>query len=427
MADSAPPADSSAAGGLRGEGLERLLDIARHLNAEARPDAVLEAIVDSLVAVTGADRGVLFLRGEDGTLTFSLARDRNGAPVSSGPGRLCHALIEDAVAKSETRLVGDTSLSEQWGTRPTVQDLDLRTMLAVPLKTNEGVVGAIYVDSHFLTRAFSEADVPLVEAFAALAASAVERVRLQRAASDRDRMRRQLRFASEIQRTFLLPRFPALDDLEGALAYVPALEVGGDFYDVLRLPGGRVALLVGDVSGKGVPGALFGARLLADVRYEALLHDDVAETLTALNRLVCAHATRGMFVTLLFLLVDPVSRKASYGNAGHPPPLVRSADGKVTAWDAPSGIPLGILTDAAYEGGERRLEEGETLLLATDGVMDAVRADGVRFGAERTVAVVAESGGAPASVVEDLIKATAAFAGRRRQADDQTLLAFAWR
>lgn len=414
-------------GPLRAAWLEMLLDVSRRIHTEVNPDAVLEAIVDSLVLITEADRGFLMLRDEEGELVFQIARDHAGRPLEEKRFELCMGAVEEAAETGETRLIGDATAAEGWRSRLSVVSLNLRTIVCVPLKTPRGVVGVIYVDSNAITRGFTKKDVPLVEAFAAQAAAALERLHLQRATMDRDRMRRQLRIAAEIQRTFLQSRFPEVEGVTGALASIPALEVGGDFYDVIRLPGGRVGVLVGDVSGKGVPGALFGARLLADVRFEALYQADVGSTLTALNRLVSAHATRGMFVTFLYVVLDPADRSVQFANAGHVRPVVRAKNGRINEWRAPSGIPLGVMPETRYESGERRLAAGEVLLLLTDGLSDAVRPDGERFGARRLREVVCQTPGEPAALVEALTQATTAFTGKRRQADDQTLLAVAFR
>src|SRR5204862_7415016 len=220
--------------------------------------------------------------------------------------------------------------------------------------------------SNAITRRFSERDVPLVEAFAAQAAVSLERVRLEQAEIERDRMRRQLETAAEIQQTFLPGTFPEIDGLLGAVATVPALQVGGDLYDVIRFPDGRIGLVVGDVSGKGIPAALFGARLLSDVRYEALYHDDVSATLSSVNDIVAKRSTRGMFVTLLYAVYDPVRRQVTFGNAGHLPPLVRAPSGTVVKWEDAGGVPLGIVPGQAYGVVTRRLLAGETLLVLTD-------------------------------------------------------------
>ena len=408
------------------EGVRSLLDVTRRINAEVDPDAVLGTIVDSLVAVVGADRGFLMLRGDDGALRFTIARDRNGKPLEEKKFKVSQGVVDEVAESGKTRLIDDAAASDTYNARMSIISLSLRTILCVPLNTPGGVLGVIYVDSNAITRRFTEEDVPLIEAFAAQAAATLERVRLQRAESERDKMAAQLAVASEIQKTFLPSEFPDRPGVTGAVASVAALEVGGDFYDVIALPGGRTGVMVGDVSGKGVPGALFGARIMSDVRYQALLKDDVAATLTAINEIVAERATRGMFVTFCYAVLDPESKVVEFGNAGHLPPIVRHPDGTLEEWGQPAGMPLGILPDVRYEAGRRQLAVGETLLILSDGLADAEGAKGERFGDGRVRNTLTAAVGDPASLVDGLLQATAAFTGQRPQADDQTLLAVAF-
>ncbi|MDJ0521109.1 MAG: SpoIIE family protein phosphatase [Planctomycetota bacterium] len=423
MADDAAGAGQPEA--LDQDVMQSLLDITRRINAEVDPDAVLGTIVDSLVSLVAADRGFLMLRGDDGNLEFAIARDKKGEPLEEKKFRVSSGVVDEVAESGETRLIDDAAASDAYNARMSIVSLSLRTILCVPLKTSHGVIGVIYVDSNAITRRFTENDVPLIEAFAAQAAATVDRVRLQQAERERDRMAAQLSVASDIQKTFLPSTFPPKEGVRGAVASVAALEVGGDFYDVLSLPGGRVGFLVGDVSGKGVPGALFGARLMSDVRYQALYRDDVAETLSHVNDIVAERATRGMFVTMFYGVLDPASGELEYGNAGHLAPLIRAPDGSLTEWLEPAGVPLGILPGTRYEAGRRSLAPGETLVVLSDGPADAVGAGGERFGDDRVHATLKASSGEPDALVSGLLQAVAEFTGNRPQADDQTLLAIA--
>ncbi len=405
------------------EGLRMLLDVSRRINAERDPQALLAAVVDSLVSVTKADRGFLVLR-EGAGLKFTVARDKSGRPLEAAKFKVSESVLREVATTGVTRLIDDAASSDAYNARMSIINLSLRTILCVALTTPRGILGVIYVDSNAITRRFTERDVPLVEAFAAQAAVALERVRLEQAEIERDRMRRQLETAAEIQHTFLPGAFPEVVGLLGAVATVPAQEVGGDLYDVIRFPDGRTGIVVGDVSGKGVPAALFGARLLSDVRYEALYHDDVAATLAAVNDIVARRATRGMFVTLLYAVYDPKKREVAYANAGHLAPLVRAADGTVRRWEDASGIPLGIVPAHVWSVATHRLEVGETLLLVTDGVIDAVGPSGERFGDDRLTSLFGVSEGAkPAAFVTPLKETLAHFTGDVPQADDVTCLA----
>ena len=427
----APTASGGAAGAgaaaeqrLDAEGMRMLLEVSRRINAERDPEALLAAVVDSLVSVTKADRGFLMLKEGDG-LRFVLARDRKGLPLEAAKFKVSQSVVREVSESGATRLIDDAATSDAYQARMSIINLSLRTILCVALKTARGILGVIYVDSNLITRRFSERDVPLVEAFAAQAAVSLERVRLEQAEIERDRMRRQLETAAEIQRMFLPGTFPETPGLVGAVATVPALQVGGDLYDVIRFPDGRTGLVVGDVSGKGVPAALFGARLLSDVRYEALYHDDVGATLASVNDIVARRSTRGMFVTLLYAVYDPATRRLTFANAGHLAPLVRAGDGTVSRWEEALGVPLGIVPGQSYAPVSKTLEVGETLVLLTDGFFDAVGPTGEQFGEERVTAVVSSASPVPVELVAKLTEAVATFTGNVPQADDLTCLAVA--
>ncbi len=413
---------SSAEQRLDAEGMRMLLEVSRRINAERDPQSLLAAVVDSLVTTTKADRGFLMLK-EGGGLRFVMARDRKGRPLEAEKFRVSESVVKEVSETGETRLIDDAASSDAYHARLSIINLSLRTILCVALKTARGILGVIYVDSNAITRRFSERDVPLVEAFAAQAAVSLERVRLEQAEIERDRMRRQLDIAAEIQQTFLPSTFPEALGLRGAVATVPALQVGGDLYDVVRFPDGRTGLVVGDVSGKGIPAALFGARLLSDVRYEALFHDDVGATLASVNDIVAKRSTRGMFVTLLYAVYDPSNQAVTYGNAGHLSPLVRTPAGTVSTWDDARGVPLGIVPGQSYEAVRHRLAPGETLVLLTDGFLDAVGETGERFGEERLSRTLAAAAGDPGEVVRRLCAAVSEFTANVPQADDLTCLA----
>ncbi|MDF1700973.1 MAG: SpoIIE family protein phosphatase [Planctomycetota bacterium] len=421
MAEETRPGDADSK--LDIEGMQSLLAVTRRINAELDPDAVLGTIVDCLVSIVKADRGFLMLRDDDGELQFAIARDRKGQPLEEKKFKVSRGVIDEVATSGETRLIDDAAASDAYNARMSIVSLSLRTILCVALETQQGVIGVIYVDSNAITRRFTDDDVPLIEAFAAQAAATLERLRLQRAERERDRMAAQLSIASEIQKTFLPSTFPPMDGVRGAVASVAALEVGGDFYDVVALPGGRTGFLVGDVSGKGVPGALFGARLMSDVRYQALLHDDVAKTLSHVNDIVAERATRGMFVTMFYGVLDPATGEIEYGNAGHLAPIIRKADGTLDSWGSPLGMPLGILPNQQYESGRRILGRDETFVVISDGPGDAVGEGGERYGDDRVNDTISAGPADPEGLVKAILDSVAEYTGNRPQADDQTLMA----
>ncbi len=419
-------ADASVppAGGLEPDAVRRLLDVSRRIHAEVDPRAVLETVVDSLVQITRADRGFLLLESADGDLEFTIARDREGNSLSEDTFQISRGVVNEVAESGTTRLIDDAANTDVLQGRQSVIHLNLRTILCAPLWTTRGIVGVVYVDSRAITRRFTPEDVPLVEAFAAQAGAAIERVRLQQAELERDRMRRELEVAADIQRTFLPSAFPAVPGVDGAVRAIPAREVGGDVFDVRPLDGDRLALLVGDVSGKGVPGALFGARLLTDSRQAIRLDAPPGDVLADLGRTVHRRATRGMFVTAFLAVLHVPSGRLAFANAGHPAALVRrpgaAALGRL---ERPSGLPLGILPDTRYETGEATLGVGDVIVLLTDGLADAANAAGERFGAERVEAAIAAGPDEPGRLVDHLLTEVVRYTGAQPQADDQTLVA----
>jgi sigma-B regulation protein RsbU (phosphoserine phosphatase) len=232
----------------------------------------------------------------------------------------------------------------------------------------------------------------------------------------------ELQIAREIQESFLPPSLPTLPGYALAAESRPAREVGGDFYDVLGSPGGRVGLVIADVSDKGVPAALFMALSSTVMRASAAWHQRPRDAVSDANALICRESGSGMFVTLFFCILDPAEMTLTYVNAGHNPPMLARADGSLIELQF-SGIALGADSGAAYEEREIRLSPGDLLVLYTDGVTEAEDASQQQFGDERLAELVKglrdrTAGEALAAIQE----AVAAHTLSAPQYDDMTLL-----
>ncbi|RXE56788.1 stage II sporulation protein E [Methanoculleus taiwanensis] len=238
--------------------------------------------------------------------------------------------------------------------------------------------------------------------------------------SELERKRAELQIAHDIQMSFLpekLPRVPAYDL---AAMSLPAKEVGGDFYDAIPLPDGRLGIVMADVSGKGVPAALFMALSRTVVRAHAR-HSGAKDAIQDANILIAEDSKSGMFVTLFYGVVDAARLTMTYVNAGHNPPLL-FRDGEPRELKA-TGIILGVMEDAEYEEQTVDLRAGDLLLLYTDGVTEAIDPDDKQFGEERLIATVQECRHLPSSeIVERIQQAVFAFCGREPQFDDLTLM-----
>jgi sigma-B regulation protein RsbU (phosphoserine phosphatase) len=238
-----------------------------------------------------------------------------------------------------------------------------------------------------------------------------------------ERKNTELNIARDIQQSFLPETVPALKGMEIAAACIPANEIGGDFYDFIPIDADRTGIVIADVSGKSVSGALFMALSRADLRANVHSCADAAGAVALTNDLIAQDSKSGMFVTLFYGVLDTGARTLTYVNAGHNPPVVLDAKSGTLGTLARTGVALGAMEGTAYEERMMPLTSGTVIVLYTDGVTEANRNDGELFGEERLNDIVRTSAGLTAGQVLDRIKAeTETFCDGAPQADDITLM-----
>jgi len=241
---------------------------------------------------------------------------------------------------------------------------------------------------------------------------AIERSGRRRAELALDAARQELLIAKKIQQSLYPRSAPPMDSLEIAGFSQPAESVGGDYFDYIQMPGGRLGVPIGDVSGHGIGPALLMAETRAAVRTLGRTCPDVGEALTLANRILLDGVLEGRFVTLLFISIDPVQRTLTYAGAGHPDGLLIDRSGEIVTRLPSSGFPLGVVRDEIYPvHGPIPFEAGQTLLLYTDGLLDASPPGAVRpFGADRVMQVVRRNLHRPAAqILEALHQAVAQY------------------
>jgi PAS domain S-box-containing protein len=257
-------------------------------------------------------------------------------------------------------------------------------------------------------------------------AGSIESIRditnMRRTEQSLERSRSELRIASDIQRSFLPENIPCLPGFDLAATFIPAMEVGGDFYDFI--PGdGKLGMVIADVSGKSVPAALFMALSRTIVRINATHHERGTDVLEDANNMICADSKEGMFVTLFYGVLDESSRNLVYANAGHPPPLLMRAGSKSFENLEVTGIALGAMGGAKYE--ERRvfLSAGDVLVLYTDGVNEAENNNREQYGIERFRSVVSKSCHLSAQgILDKILRDLSQFCDGQAQFDDITMI-----
>lgn len=246
---------------------------------------------------------------------------------------------------------------------------------------------------------------------------------LRRTTAERERMARELELAKGIQQSFLPSSIPKIEGADLAAINLPAMEVGGDFYDFIPITKDTWGLAIADVSGKGVPAALFMALSRTLLRASATRNPTPVDAIVRANRLIAEDARSGMFVTLFYALLDAKNHRLVYVNAGHNPPLLFPKDGKTVKLLKAEGIPLGVRDDMELQEQQVILEPGDVVVLYTDGVTEAMNENEDFFGDDRLADVVRENAVKSAQEILDAIRnAVLAFAGERPQYDDITLM-----
>jgi serine phosphatase RsbU (regulator of sigma subunit) len=273
-------------------------------------------------------------------------------------------------------------------------------------------------------KSFDRDDLELFIALCSMAAIAIENAKMHRSLMEKQRLVKDMEFARTVQESFLPQKAPELENYRFSAHYTPALEVGGDFYDFIVLDRHRTGIVIGDVSGKGVPAALYMAKLGSDLRTLAFTEKDPSKALCRLNDLLVERSRRGMFATVLYLELDSRNGMMTLSNAGHLPPLIKRADGTLEKLAGAGGSPLGILAGMQFGIESRYLAPGDTVVLYTDGIIEAMNAREELYGYERFEELIRKSPGDPDALKAALIADVNLFSGLSAQHDDMTLVCF---
>jgi phosphoserine phosphatase RsbU/P len=304
-----------------------------------------------------------------------------------------------------------------------------KTILAAPLVAKDRIIGVAEVINRTDGKQFDELDQELFIAFCRHVALAIENARIHQLSLQQLRMQQQLDSAKIIQQSFMPQVLPGGSAAHYDLAArnLQATSVGGDFYDAIELPGDRLGLIIGDVSGKGVPAALYMARLMSDVRLFALKGTNPDDLLSNMNESLTVRSRQGMFVTVEYVIIDTQTGHMVMANAGHLPVLWLSPLQGKTRWlNNSAGIPLGILPQQTFDTMEFDLNSGDFIVLFTDGIVEARNPEGQALGMERLSDIALYHPNAKALLQQILQKVTEHMQHVSQQ-DDITALVFHWK
>ena len=301
--------------------------------------------------------------------------------------------------------------------------------MVVPLVSQGELIGLLNLGPRLSQQEYSADDRKLLNDLATQTAPAVQVAQLvrqqQQQAQERERIEQELRVARLIQQTLLPKELPDLPGYQLAAYYQPAREVGGDFYDFLELEDGRLGLVVGDVTDKGVPAALVMATTRTMLRASAQRLDSPGEVLKRVNDVMVPDIPPNMFVTCLYAILDPATGRLHYANAGHDLPYRRKASGSAGGAEElrATGMPLGLLPGMGYEEKEIVLERGESVLFYSDGLVEAHDPQREMFGFPRLQGLVGAHRSGGEAMVSFLLSELSRFVGEDwEQEDDITLV-----
>jgi len=395
-----------------------LNEIARELTSILNLDELLKRIAELLSRLIDYQMFSLLLvdsAGEKLQHRFSLRFQENAQikhDVALGKG-----LVGYAAQHKEAVVVPDVSKDPRY-----IQlNPETRSEMAVPLIYQGKVIGVLDLE-HTRRGFFTDDHKRTITTLAAQVAIAIENARLyERIAQQESRLERDLAMARELQKRLLPQTLPKIPNLEIAAKFAPARAIGGDLYDFVSYSLSRTAIVIGDVSGKGAPAAIYAALVSGILRSHAPIEPSPAEMLSAVNYSLGERRIEAQFVSLIYAVWDDESRSLRVANSGLPRPIF-CHDGKVEIIEA-TGLPLGLFDDADYDEFSFRAKPGNMFVLFSDGILDARSKAGELFGRERLERIAAASCDLPAdAVVKAIFKAVAEHASGEEPFDDETVV-----
>lgn len=402
------------------EELSILNELSLAISSSRSTDDIIQTIIRRSIKAVGAEQGVITLVGKDQsdpTQTLVRTMASSGDREAYSPDQ---NLLGWMYLNRRPLVVNDPDSDARFkGVRWTQS---VRSLVSVPLLVHSSLVGILTLYNKKHQDGFTSEDQRLLSILAGQSAQVVETARLYEEERKLAVVNQELSLAYDIQNKLLPEKAPDIPGYDLAGISIPAQSVGGDYFDYIPMEDGRLAVCVGDVSGKGMPAALLMSNVQATLRGQALVMDTAHGTIERSNKLLSESIKRGSFVTLFYAVLNPETHLVTYVNAGHNKPYVLRRSGAVEKLEL-GGLVVGFLGSQKYTEATLTLEEGETLFIYSDGVTEAMNAAHDQFEEERLEALLGELGSTPArEIVQRVRKAVRTHAGSAPQNDDITML-----
>ena len=410
------------------ETLRLFLEAARKLNTAGVLDEILITMLDVTLQLTRAERAYVFLKDEEGNLRLQAGRNAKKEPLLDDK-TISHSILEESMRSNSEFLLTDTSRSLDLAGRQSIVAYDLRTVVCIPLRklqvqaTRDAqtpvpsvaaqAMGVLYVDSRFASRDISGVSHDILHAIATEAASLIENARLVQAEEESRRYQQELSIAASIQQRLMQVKIPEVPFARLKGKNLSCKEIGGDFFDAVNTKEG-LAVVLADVSGKGVSAALLASTLQGMIYSHLSAGMPLLNVVTAVNRFFTEKMGGEKYATVLLARLRR-DGELEYVNCGHVPPLL-VCGGEVMR--PPHGnVPVGLLPDATFESATCQMKSGDRFILVTDGVTEAENPQGDFFEDFRLEAAAAKS-----PTLEGIFSAVTEFCSGNPLSDDCTVV-----
>jgi len=395
--------------------VQTLLAVADATSSILDPTKLFNKILDYLFDVfPDAERGFVMLLDEHNQMVPGAIRQRKGQGFADGLN-LAQAVIIRVIRQGKAVLCGP---SEGW------RDHRRRSCtISAPLALQGKTIGILHIEGRENGKEFDQDDLNLLSGIAMQASVAFQNASMHQRLMRQQRLEQDLRFARRVQHSFLPSEPPEVPGFLFSRSYNPVFQVGGDLYDFIPLPDGRIGVLIGDVSGKGVSAALLMAKLTSDMRYFAISESSPSAVLARTNASLIDNVQDNMFATALYLVLDSTQQQMTLSNAGHIPPLLRKGPThEVLEVDEATNLPLCVLPDPVFDEVTIDLDLGDSVLLSTDGVVEAKSNRGEEYGFNRLHRVLARA--QPEALLDTVLADVFRYTKTTPQYDDITMVGF---
>lgn len=399
--------------------LRAIMEISVSLSKVLNLTDMLPVILQSLFKIfPQVDSGFVLLKEHDSDqlrirASHSRRSDEDNVAVSM-------TVVRQTMESGQAILSADVGDDRRFESSESCAEMQLRSLMCTPLMNSNGTaMGVLQLSTRDSSQPFSSDDLDLLVSVGAQAALAVDNASMHESLIKQRDLERDIEIAAQVQMSFLPHAPPVISGYEFADHYVAAQRIGGDYFDYVLFPDGRLAIVIGDVSGKGIPAALLMARLHASCRYHLFGAARAEQALNGLNFEMANSDLGYRFITLSIAFLDPVKHEIQLASAGHLPPVVRRSGARATFVGVrESGLPLGVLAEQQYTSFAIPLQPNDAVLFYTDGITEAINPLSELFGKERLRSLVDSEHKSVTKLVPALVEAVERFRDGAPRRDD---------